>query len=650
MKGAILFCTIMVFIAHGFKLHDSNAYESNQDILVDESSFSNINEVRTESFNLLIDLDFEQNLIYGYQTLNFRTVKSGVSRVALDVRDLGIVSVFDDNQKIRQFKVISGIDDELGQKLEIDIDEKNLNDKFSLTIRYVTSKNPSAVSWLTKEQTAGKKMPYLYTQCESIHCRSIAPLQDTPGVKSTYTLSFISPAEIIVRATGNLTEEYVSNSKRHTSFSMSRPVPSYLLAFAAGNLEEKQLGERTYVITEPELIDISAQELSRLEEALQTVENYMAPYDWGDYKILMLPPSFPYGGMENPLLTFANSGLITGDGAAFRIFVHELCHSWFGNNITNDNWSNFWLKEGFTVFLERKIDSFLFGVDSSKVAGKLGNSSLYLTIKTMGENNNYTSLYPRLNGNHPDTSFSGVPYEKGYQFLTYLESLIGEDNFQEFLRSYSNHFGTLSLDVQDFIDFFIKFIQEKYEEESVSILSLINWRAWVYQPGYPPEKVDLETKEFDQAVSIAHHYINEEYDPSDIEVYKKFDLVLKSVVMVEFLSANPILSIEKVSRIDQDLETSKETYRGFENSWLILGISTGYLQSPFETADKYLGSIGRDEFVTPIYAEIIKKDRDIAWKIFQNHYSFYHPITRNSISNLFEADEILEYPIISTTY
>ena len=369
----------------------------------------------------------------------------------LDIRDIAINRITDENGKLLNFTIDSAANPNLGQKLIIPIQKKwIIYSKFSIRIEYVTSTDASAVTWLTKEQTAGKKLPYMYTQCESIHCRSIAPLQDTPAIKSTYNLHIVSPIEIIARASGNITHEFIDEEKRHTLFEMTIPVESYLLAFAGGNLIEHQLGPRTYVITEPELMDKSVSELEDLEKAVEAAESYLTPYIWGPYKVLMLPPSFPYGGMENPLLTFANSALVSGDKSAFRLFVHELCHSWFGNLVTNENWSNFWLNEGFTVFAERKTDSILFGVDSSKIDAMLGNSSMYMQMVGFGLDNNYTSLHPELNGNHPDTSISGIPYEKGFQFLTYLESLVGEIHFKKLLQKYIATYSATSISVDEF--------------------------------------------------------------------------------------------------------------------------------------------------------------------------------------------------------
>ena len=224
--------------------------------LTDESTFSNINEVQTYHYDLDIDLDFDNQVIRGNQTLHIVTKQFAVDKVILDIRDITINRVEDEYGNQLNFTIDSKSNPSLGQKLEIQITKKwIIYSKFVIRIQYVTSKEASAVTWLTKEQTAGKKLPYMYTQCESIHWRSIAPLQDTPAIKSTYNLHITSPIEIIARASGNVTHEFIDEEKRHTIFEMTIPVESYLLAFAGGNIIEHQLGPRTFVLTEPELME-----------------------------------------------------------------------------------------------------------------------------------------------------------------------------------------------------------------------------------------------------------------------------------------------------------------------------------------------------------------------------------------------------------
>lgn len=610
--------------------------------ITDESSLSNINEVQTYHFDLEIDLDFENNVIYGKQTLHMKTKAFAVDHVSLDIRDIDVKSVTDESGKALSFQINSEINPSIGQQLDIQIQSRLFTGSdVTLIIEYVTSKDASAVTWLTKEQTAGKKLPFMYTQCESIHCRSLAPLQDTPAIKATYSLYSKSPIDIIVRASGNITHEYIDEEKRHTKFEMTIPVQSYLLAFAGGNLIEHQLGPRTFVITEPELMAKSVSELEDLEKAVSAAEGYLTEYLWGTYKVLMLPSSFPYGGMENPLLTFANSALVTGDKSAFRLFVHELSHSWFGNLVTNENWSNFWLNEGFTVFLERKTDTILYGIESSKVSAKRGNSSMAFDIANFGADNNYTSLHPQLNGNHPDTSISGIPYEKGFQFLFYLESLVGEDCFQAFLQDYVRTFLKKSIIVDEFIDKFISHVKKSFKkDEAKVILDQIDWETWIYGPGFPPVSVDLETESYNNAINIANNYISGQSTSEDIDTYNSFDMSLKSIVLIEFLTKIDQVTSETVAKINDDLNVSAETNVQLISPWQQLAVRTGYEPSPFDSADAFVGAVGRYALIVPVFRAMQSIDVDQARAIFEKHKAFYHPITRGVIEDTFSAGQL----------
>ena len=616
--------------------------------MTDESTFSNINDVHTTHFDLELDLDYDKEVFIGKQTLYLQSNKWFLNKVSLDIRDITVFNVTKENGRVCDFTIDENINPELGQQLNIQIPTMIIRgSKMKLIINYQTSTNATAVTWLTKEQTAGGKMPYMYTQCESIHCRSIAPLQDTPAIKATYSLHIKSPPEIVVRASGNITHEYTDEERRHTFFEMTIPVESYLLAIAGGNLVEHQLGPRTAVITEPEILDKCISELEDLEKAISTAENYITEYIWGTYKVLALPPSFPYGGMENPLLTFANSGLIVGDKSAFRLFVHELSHSWFGNLVTNENWSNFWLNEGFTVFLERKIDSVLFDINSTKVTAKLGNASMYFDMVNFGFDCNYTSLHPELNGNHPDTSISGIPYEKGYQFLYYLESLVGEDHFQSILQKYVTKYLKKSVVVDDFVDLFHSYVYKNFKREDAhNIMNQIDWDTWIYGPGMPPVTVNLETDLYDSAINISNHYLQGTPDPSDIDTYKNFDVVLKSVFLTELVTNIDQVSTELAQKIDSDLGCSKEQYVGVQMRWQQIAILSGFEPSPFTTGDEFVGKIGRTALILPVYNAMQEIDKDQAWSIFQKHISFYHPITRGIITDSFNGEKLGSYLVI----
>jgi leukotriene-A4 hydrolase len=272
------------------------------------------------------------------------------------------------------------------------------------------------MSWLKPSQTSGGVLPYIYTQCEDINCRSVAPLMDTPSNRITYSARVIHSNQLVAKMSANETivEKY-NGTHSQTRFRCDIPIPNYLMALAVGDLVYRSTGYRTGVISEPSQIDAIATELEDMGELLDMVEAYAGDYIWGNYTIIILPPSFPMGGMENPLLTFASPTIIVGDKSQVYVATHEMAHSWTGNTITCSNWESFWLNEGWTVFIERKVSAALYGEDFALVEAFLGNNSLWTDmVANGGVNSTYASLHPVLKGDNPDNSFSEVPYEKGF--------------------------------------------------------------------------------------------------------------------------------------------------------------------------------------------------------------------------------------------
>ena len=227
--------------------------------------------------------------------------------------------------------------------------------------------------------------------------------------------------------------EDASDGTKNFFFECTIPIPTYLIAMAVGDIEYRSLGERVGVITEPGDLDRVAAELEDMGDLLDAVEAYMGPYIWGNYTIIVLPPNYPFGGMENVLLTFMSPTVIVGDKSQVYVATHEMAHSWTGNDVTCENWESFWLNEGFTVFIERHISAERYGEDFSMVSALLGNTSMYQDQVNYGLDNSYSSLHPVLKGMNPDPSFSEVPYEKGYQLLYYMQSLISKPQMQNFL-------------------------------------------------------------------------------------------------------------------------------------------------------------------------------------------------------------------------
>jgi len=408
----------------------------------DSSTYANIDEVRTEHLDLDFKVDFQTEKFVGTATHIMEIVgDQGVNQVVFDVVGIDVQKV---EQKIRSTRSIDLQWEErsfstnndhplLGSALIIDLPFRRLKGEFiEIKLTYNTNKNGTAINWLKPSQTAGKVLPYLFTQCEDIACRSVAPLQDTPANKLTYSAKVTVDEKFKVRMSANHTGMVHDTENKMISYYFQNTIhmASYLIAIAVGDLEERSLGRRVSVITEPSQLDRVANELDTLEELLDKTEAYLTPYIWGNYSILVLPPSFPMGGMENPLLTFASPTIITGDKSQVYVATHEIAHSWTGNDLTCENWSNLWLNEGFTVFEERKISGQIHGKDFPMVDAFLGNISAWEAMQDKGLTNTYASLYPVVNDDLPDNSFTEIPYEKGFQFLYFIETLIGENNMQ----------------------------------------------------------------------------------------------------------------------------------------------------------------------------------------------------------------------------
>ena len=376
----------------------------------------------------------------------------------------------------------------LGTPLVIQLDDVlEINDTITIKIEYETTHKSGAIQWLTKEMTLGKRFPFMFTQCESAYARSMTPCQDTPSSKVQVEAFLKVLKPLVALYSGKLVE--VSEDKQYFIYHYIQDVvvPTYLIAIAVGKLEYRSLGERTGVWAEVEMVGKAEYEFVDTEKFVEIAEQYVdVPYEWGVYNILVLPTGFPFGGMENPNLTFVSPSIIAGDRSLANVIAHEIAHSWTGNLVTNKNWRNFWMNEGFTVFLERKINQILYGKDIKNLMASVGYAGLLEDINKFGKTNSYTSLNPDIGNSNPDESFSTVPYEKGYTFLTYLESLVGETKFQTIFRGYIKKFKYQTVTTQDFQSFFTDSVHEQFnDKESSDILSQVDWENWINQPGEP---------------------------------------------------------------------------------------------------------------------------------------------------------------------
>ncbi|XP_010186011.1 PREDICTED: aminopeptidase B, partial [Mesitornis unicolor] len=345
------------------------------------------------------------------------------------------------------------------------------------------------VCWLAPEQTAGEQKPYMYTQGQAVLNRSVFPCFDTPSVKCTYSATVKVPEGFTAVMSATSWEKQKDNT---FVFKMSQPIPSYLIALAVGDIVSADVGPRSRVWAEPCLIEAAKKEYDGvIEEFLAVGEKLFGPYVWGRYDILFMPPSFPFGGMENPCLTFLTPCLLAGDRSLVDVIIHEISHSWFGNLVTNATWGEFWLNEGFTVYAQRRISTEVYGPAYTCLGAATGRSPAAGVFD--GSQYNWHCWWdPSIN---PDDTYNETPYEKGYCFVSYLAHLVGnQSKFDAFLQAYVNRFKFQSITADDTLGFFLEYFPE-LKEKGVDSIPGFEFDRWLNTPGWPPYLPDLSPGE-----------------------------------------------------------------------------------------------------------------------------------------------------------
>ena len=628
MKKSITYSTIILILQIIITIQKS-----------DPSTFSNYYQVKHYHLDGNFYIDFNTETITGKIKLYFTSLKDG-ELIILDMKNLIINSIIDsdtgENLKYEEDNYFSL--PSLGTPLKI-YKEYSKNSNFSILIKYKTKKEGNAIGWLKKEMTIGKKYPYMYTQCESIFCREMLPIQDTPEVKLTLKLGITIEKPLRALYAG-IYKSKIDNGDTITYFyEQNIPIPSYLIAFAGGNIGERDLSSRVKIFSEEENIDKAKIEFDEIEKFIQIAESYTFDYQWGVYNLLILPPSFPFGGMENPQLTFVTPSIIAGDKSLVDVVAHEISHSWSGNLVTNNNWEDFWLNEGFTMFLERKIISQTRDLDLAKLDMMIGYELLLDDIDKFGESKSFTAIVPNLLGRHPDDAFSKIPYEKGFNFLYYIEKIINdnakEDLFKFILRRYFKKFRFMSVSSNDFKEHLFKEILDYFKEDKgKKIIDEIKWDEWLYKPGIPIIKNDFSNKYSVEVEKNVLLFFEEKLDDNFIPIFKNWYSNVKVYFLTNILSDNRVsyLSDYNFDFLSNKLNLTKGynaeiTYRFF----LIMLIS--YREDYIDELIEFLGLYGRASYIRPLYNQFYIIDKSKAVETFNKYKSFYHPIAVSYIIN-----------------
>ncbi|MEM6261318.1 MAG: M1 family metallopeptidase [Bacteroidota bacterium] len=590
----------------------------------DPHSFALVDESKVNHLDLDLEVDFEHKTIGGTATLSLENTPRAKNLV-LDTKQLMIEEVtrLDSSGKSETVKFeLGNTDPILGQPLTIPI--KPSTQQVSVT--YQTSPHAEALQWLEPNLTAGKRHPFLLTQSQAINARTWVPIQDGPGYRFTYSAKVTVPEALMaVMSASNPQEKSETGEYR---FQMDQPIPAYLLALAVGDIQFKALGPRTGVYAEPGMLDKAAYELEEMEKMMDIAENMYGPYRWDRYDVIILPPSFPFGGMENPRLTFATPTILAGDRSLTSLIAHELAHSWSGNLVTNATWNDFWINEGFTVYFEYRIMEELKGRAYSEMLASLSYQDLVEEVRSMGPNSPETHLKLDLEGQNPDDGVTSIAYDKGYYFLRLVEEAVGRERFDAFLRSYfsENAFKTMTTEV------FLARMHEELFANDEEKWSEVRVEQWVYGPGVPKNCPEADPERFqrvhDAMTSWGAGQVPSEIKTDDWSTHE----------WVHFIRSLPdSLTQAEMSSLDGAFKFTQRTNAEVQCVWYAKAISSRY-EPAYPYIEKFLVDVGRRKFLTPLYKAMSQSEegRKMALQIYEKARPGYHPISYKTIDNILE--------------
>ena len=568
-----------------------------------------------------LDVDFGRRILAGSAVLHFERPDSSARRLLLDTRGLEIGGV----ERIRggawstARHELGAADPILGAPLAVDLEPGD--DR--VRIAYATRPGASGLQWLEPAQTAGKRHPFLFSQSQAIHARSWVPVQDTPAVRVTYEATLRTPSDLValMGAAGNSTGERGGVYR----FRMPQRIPAYLMAIAAGDIAFAPLGPRSGVYAEPSVVGRAAAEFEDTERMMAAAERLYGAYRWDRYDILVLPPSFPFGGMENPRLTFATPTVLAGDKSLVSLIAHELAHSWSGNLVTNATWSDFWLNEGFTTYIERRIVEEVYGPETAAMEAVLGRQDLEDELARLEDRDEI--LHIDLSGRDPDEGATRLPYEKGALFLRSLEEIFGRARFDAFLRGYFDHFAFQSIVTEDFT----AYLRANLFDGDRGRATSVPLEEWMERPGLPASAPRPSSEALGRVAHAA-----EDWTAGRPAAAKAGFPGWTTHERLQFLRRLPSpLDVERLQELDGAFGLTATENSEVAFQWLLMALRGGYGASDARL-EQFLVSIGRRKFIKPLYEELVKTDagRERARAIYRKARPGYHPISVETVDRI----------------
>ncbi|HEX4954086.1 MAG TPA: M1 family metallopeptidase [Thermoanaerobaculia bacterium] len=580
----------------------------------DPHSWARPREVSVQHLSLDLAVDFEQKRLTGRASLTLDRSGKG-EKLVLDSRGLEIQGISLDEDTAATW-AIGPERPFLGQAVVVDL----LPTTRVVHVDYRTRPDAGALQWLAPAQTSGGQHPFLFTQSQAILARTWIPLQDTPSVRMTYEATIrVPPALMAVMSAENPIKKSEDGVYR---FRMPQAIPSYLMALAVGDLAFRSMGMRTGVYAEPAVVDKAAWEFAETEKMIIAAERLYGVYRWGRYDLLVLPPSFPFGGMENPRLTFATPTILAGDRSLVSLVAHELAHSWSGNLVTNATWNDFWLNEGFTVYFEQRIMEEVYGRPYAEMLASLGLTELENAIAEYPPGSPDTHLLLDLAGRDPDDGVTAIAYQKGYFFLRTLEAAVGRAQWDPFLQQYFDTFGFRSVTTKNFL-FYLK-------RELPLAAQKVNLDEWAYGPGLPASadrpksdafaKVEAEVARFAKGTKAKNLVASEWTTHEKLHFLAKLPKGLKPAQLAD---------------LDQTFGLSTSGNSEILCAWLEVTIAHAY-QPANEALERFLTQVGRRKFLRPLYNALAKtpEGKAMANRIYAKARPGYHSVAVNTVDGI----------------
>lgn len=564
-------------------------------------------------------IDFTNQTINAIATWTIET-KEDEDVIILDTKGLLIKRITQDD-KLLAFH-FGEMDSLLGQALFITVTPGTSK----ITIDYETPTNAEALQWLNPRQTSGKLHPFLFTQSQAILARSWLPCQDSPGVRFTYEAEVTVPLSLLP-----LMSATNPNKKNDTGiyhFEMKQPVPSYLFSLVVGDIEFSPVSGRSGIYAEPAVLDKAVWEFIDLEKMISGAEDLYGSYPWERYDVIVLPPSFPFGGMENPRLTFATPTILAGDRSLTSLIAHELAHSWSGNLVTNATWNDFWLNEGFTVYFEHRIMEKLYGRDYSEMLAVLSAQDLKDTIGSLKSTNMYadTCLKLNLDGRNPDDGVTDIAYNKGYFFLRFFDEKYGQEKFDSFLKEYFKMNAFKAMDTDTFIGIIKRYYQNNFNIE----LKDSDFNSWIFTEGLPDNCPIPASTKFDRVDEILHGWIDRKVaDPNLLKKWSTHEWMHFLKNLPDPLTAKQMLELDTIGNFTPSGNAEILTL------WLVKAIRYQY-KPAYEKLEQFLVETGRRKFLIPLYTELIKtsEGKKFARDVYKRARPNYHFVATNTFDKL----------------